>query len=232
MKASVIIPAGGVGKRFGSQVPKQFAELGDIPLIVHTIRIFDTVEDVEAIVIPVHNEWFTFTKELIEKYKCDKVKEVIIGGLERQDSVYNGLLSETVKNSEIVLVHDAVRPFASAKLVQRIINETEDFGAVIPGIPPKETVKEKTNNGLVVKTLERQKLSLIQTPQGFWTDVITSAYRKAKEASFFGTDEASLVEFIGYKVTIIDGEDENIKITTPFDLKIAELIMKEKYQSQ
>jgi|YNPMSStandDraft_2_1061718.scaffolds.fasta_scaffold03869_3 2-C-methyl-D-erythritol 4-phosphate cytidylyltransferase len=232
MKSSVIIPAGGIGKRFGSQVPKQFVDLAGIPILVHTIRIFDTVEDVVSIVIAVHNEWFTYTKEIVEKYKCEKVKEIIIGGQERQDSVFNGLLTETIKNSEIVLVHDAVRPFASPKLVQTIISETEDFGAVIPGIPPKETVKEVNNKGLVVKTLERNKLSLIQTPQGFWTDIITSAYRKAKEASFIGTDEASLVEFIGYKVTIVDGEDENIKITTPFDLKVAELIMQEKLQNK
>lgn len=232
MKSSVIIPAGGVGKRFGAQVPKQFVELSGIPILIHTIRIFDTVEDVDSIVVAVHNEWFTHTKEIIKKYNCEKVKEIIIGGQERQDSVFNGLLTETVKQSEIVLVHDAVRPFVSPSLVQKIINETEDFGAVIPGIPPKETVKEKSSKGLVVRTLERNKLSLIQTPQGFWTDIITSAFRKAKEANFQGTDEASLVEFIGYKVTIIDGEDENIKITTPFDLKVAELIMQEKMKNQ
>lgn len=228
MKCSVIIPAGGIGKRFGTQMPKQFVELGGVPIIIHTIRIFDQVEDVEGIVIPVHNEWFTHTKELIEKYNCNKVKEIIIGGVERQDSVFNGLHTKTVQDSEIVLVHDAVRPFAEPKMVQNIITLTEDYGSVIPGLTPKETVKERNNKGIVLKTIDRNKLSLIQTPQGFWNDIITSAYTKASAAGFKGTDEASLVEFIGYKTTIIDGDDSNIKITTPFDLKIAELIMNER----
>ncbi len=224
MKTSVIIPAGGIGVRFGSQVPKQFLELNDIPIIVHTIRLFDRIDDVESIVIPVHNEWFTHTQELMKKYDCKKVKEVIIGGIERQDSVFNGLHTQSAKNSDIILVHDAVRPFASLQMIQNIIDSTEDYGAVIPGITPKETVKEKNNKGTVIKTLDRNKLSLIQTPQGFWVDIITSAYTKAANAGFKGTDEASLVEFIGFKITVIEGEDSNIKITTPFDLKVAELM--------
>ncbi len=228
MKCSVIIPAGGIGKRFGSQVPKQFVELDGVPIIIHTIRIFDKLEDVEGIVIPVHNEWFTHTKQLIEKFNCSKVKEVIIGGVERQDSVFNALHTKTVKESEIVLVHDAVRPFADPVMVQNIINLTEEYGSVIPGLTPKETVKERNNKGMVIKTIDRNKLSLVQTPQGFWNDVLISAYEKSAAAGFKGTDEASLVEFIGYKTTIIDGDDSNIKITTQFDLKIAELIMNER----
>lgn len=227
MKTSVIIPAGGIGLRFGTHVPKQFTELNSIPIIVHTIRLFDTIDDVEAIVIPVHNEWFTFTQELMKKYNCHKVKEVIIGGIERQDSVFNALHTKSIKDSDIVLVHDAVRPFASPTMIQNIIDSTEDYGAVIPGITPKETVKEKNNKGTVVKTIDRSKLSLIQTPQGFWVDIITSAYTKAASAGFKGTDEASLVEFIGFKITVVDGEDANIKITTPFDIKVAELMMNE-----
>ncbi len=227
MKSCVIIPAGGIGKRFGTDVPKQFVELKGIPLIIHTIKIFDNIDDIESIVIPVHNEWFTYTKEIIEKYNCNKVKEVIIGGIERQDSVFNGLHTKSVTESEIVLVHDAVRPFATPLMVQNIINATEDFGAVIPGITPKETVKEKNSKGTIVKTMDRNKLSLIQTPQGFWTEIITNAYTKAAAAGFKGTDEAALVEFIGYRITVIEGDDSNIKITTPFDLKIAELIMGE-----
>lgn len=227
MKTSVIIPAGGVGKRFGSNIPKQFVEMAGMPLIIHTIKIFDRIDDVESIVIPVHNEWFTYTKEIVEKFKCEKVKEVIIGGIERQDSVFNGLHSKSVQDSEIVLVHDAVRPFANPLMIQNLINTTEEYGAVVPGITPKETVKEKNSKGTVVKTLDRNKLTLIQTPQGFWTDIIVNAYTQAAAAGFKGTDEAQLVEFIGFKVTVVDGEDANIKITTPFDLKMAELIFNE-----
>lgn len=228
MKASVIIPAGGIGSRFGGEIPKQFVELNGMPLIIHTIRIFDKIDDVEAIVVPVHNEWFSFMKELVVKYDLTKVKEVIIGGQDRQDSVCNGLQSKYCKDSEMVLVHDAVRPFAEAKMIQKIIDATEDFGAVIPTIAPQDTIKEKNNKDIIVKTLDRSKICRVQTPQGFWYDIISAAYEKANLAGFKGTDEASLVEFIGYKVSVVEGEESNIKITTPFDLKVAQLIMNEK----
>lgn len=228
MNCSVIIPAGGVGKRFGSTMPKQFIEMNGIPILIHTIRIFDKIDDVESIVIPVHNEWFTFTKEIIAKYECHKVKEVVIGGLERQDSVFNGIHTKSVQESEIVLVHDAVRPFASPLLVQNLINAAEDYGAAIPIIIPKDTIKEKNNKGIVVRTLDKNKHCLVQTPQAYWYDIISKAYTEATKASFQGTDEASLVEFIGYKVSVVEGEETNIKITSPFDLKISEVIFKEK----
>ncbi len=228
MNCSVIIPAGGIGKRFGSTMPKQFIEMNGIPILIHTIRIFDKIDDVESIVIPVHNEWFTFTKEIIAKYECHKVKEVVIGGLERQDSVFNGIHTKSVQESEIVLVHDAVRPFASPLLVQNLINAAEDYGAAIPITIPKDTIKEKNNKGIVVRTLDRNKHCLVQTPQAFWYDIISKAYTEATKASFQGTDEASLVEFIGYKVSVVEGEETNIKITSPFDLKVSEVIFKEK----
>lgn len=228
MNCSVIIPAGGIGKRFGSTMPKQFIEMNGIPILIHTIRIFDKIDDVESIVIPVHNEWFTFTKEIIAKYECHKVKEVVIGGLERQDSVFNGIHTKSVQESEIVLVHDAVRPFASPLLVQNLINAAEDYGAAIPIIIPKDTIKEKNNKGIVVRTLDKNKHCLVQTPQAFWYDIISKAYTEATKASFQGTDEASLVEFIGYKVSVVEGEETNIKITSPFDLKVSEVIFKEK----
>jgi 2-C-methyl-D-erythritol 4-phosphate cytidylyltransferase len=224
MKCCAIIPAGGIGKRFGSDLPKQYVEIDSVPVIIHTLRIFEQIDDVEAVVLSVHNEWFTYTKELIKKFNVSKVAEIVIGGVERQDSVSHALRTKSVDSAEIVLVHDAVRPFATKGLIQRVIDAAEEAGAVIPFVTPNETVKEVTKKGMVVKTLDRSKMALIQTPQGFWQDIILNAYTQAANAGFNGTDSASLVEFIGYKVTVIDGEETNIKITNPFDLKIGNMI--------
>lgn len=224
MKCCAIIPAGGIGKRFGSDLPKQYVEIDSVPVIIHTLRIFEQIDDVEAIVLSVHNEWFTYTKELIKKFNVSKVAEIVIGGVERQDSVSHALRTKSVDSAEIVLVHDAVRPFATKGLIQRVIDAADEAGAVIPFVTPNETVKEVTKKGMVVKTLDRSKMALIQTPQGFWQDIILNAYTQAANAGFNGTDSASLVEFIGYKVTVIDGEETNIKITNPFDLKIGNMI--------
>jgi len=228
MKCCTIIPAGGVGKRFGSEIPKQFVEIDSIPVLIHTLRIFENIDDVEAVILSVHSEWFTYTKELIKKYDIKKVAEIVIGGVERQDSVSHALRTKSVESAEIVLVHDAVRPFVSKELIQNVIDAAEEAGAVIPAVMPNETIKEKTHKGMVVKTVDRSKLCMVQTPQGFWQDIISNAYTQAAKAGFVGTDSASLVEFIGYKVTIIDGEDSNIKITTPFDLKVGKMIMEER----
>ncbi|MBX3043880.1 MAG: 2-C-methyl-D-erythritol 4-phosphate cytidylyltransferase [Candidatus Kapabacteria bacterium] len=224
MKCCTIIPAGGVGKRFGSEIPKQYVEIDSVPVIIHTLRLFEKIDDVEAVVLVVHNEWYTFTKELIKKFNITKVSEVVIGGLERQDSVNHGIRTKSAEQSEIILVHDAVRPFATTDLVQRVIDNAEEVGAVIPAVYPRETVKEITKKGTVVKTLDRSKLALAQTPQGFWQDIILNAYSQASNAGFVGTDSASLVEFIGYRVTVIEGEDTNIKITNPFDLEVGNMI--------
>lgn len=227
MKTTIIIPAGGVGKRFGSDRPKQFVDFAGVPLIVHTIKLFDSIDEADSIVIPVHSEWYTYTKELVAKYELTKVKDIIIGGIERQDSVHNALHTKSVEDADIILVHDAVRPFCTPALVRKIIETADETGAAIPIIAPKETVKEISKKSMVVKTLDRSKLALIQTPQGYWNDIIRNAYDNARKAGFVGSDSASLVEFLGYKVTVVEGEDSNIKITTPFDYKVGQLIFED-----
>jgi 2-C-methyl-D-erythritol 4-phosphate cytidylyltransferase len=121
-----------------------------------------------------------------------------------------------------------IRPFCTPKLVKKIIATVEDTGAAIPTTKTKETIKEISYKNEVVRTVDRTKLCMVQTPQGFWYDILSNAYEKAKTAGFFGTDSASLVEFIGYKITVVEGEDSNLKITTPFDLKVGQLIYDEK----
>lgn len=231
MKCSVIIPAGGLGRRFGGALPKQYIELEGKPILIHTISMFEEMEEVENIVVSVHTEWYTRTSEMIKYYGLTKVAELVIGGLERQDSVNNALHTKTIENSEIVLVHDAVRPFVTKDLVRKVIEAADETGAVIPVIRAKDTIKEVTARGIVVKTIDRSKLVMVQTPQGFWTDILRNAYDKAKAASYLGSDSAQLLEFIGYKVTTIDGDDENLKITTPFDLKVGAMILDERKSS-
>ncbi|HRT68010.1 MAG TPA: 2-C-methyl-D-erythritol 4-phosphate cytidylyltransferase, partial [Bacteroidota bacterium] len=180
------------------------------------------------IVIAVHSEWFTFTKELVQSYKLEKVKDIVVGGKERQDSIYNALHSKATLDADIVLIHDSVRPFISQQSIKKIITAADDFGAVILGTTPKDPVKEIDYKGEVIRTLQRGKLSISQTPQAFWRDIIMNSYEKAREVNYVGADSSQLVEFAGYKVSVIEGEDTNIKITTPLDLKIAELILEEK----
>lgn len=224
MKVAVIITAGGKGERFGGEMPKQFIELKGKPIIIHTIEKFSNIPSIESIVIPVHSEWFTYTKELISKYDLPKVKDVVVGGKERQDSIYNALQSKSLEDIDIIMVHDSVRPFIEEKLVNKIIELTEDYGAVIAGTAPKDPVKEINTKGEIQRTIQRNKVSISQTPQSFWKDIITTAYQKARDVNYIGSDSSQLVEFLGYKVSVVEGSEYNIKITTQFDLKLAELI--------
>ncbi len=228
MKCSVIIPAGGLGKRFGGDTPKQFLELAGKPILIHTISLFENMDEIENIVVSVHTEWYTRASEMIKSYGFKKVSELVIGGLERQDSVNNALHTKSIEDSELVLVHDAVRPFVTSKLVRKIIETAEETGAAIPYIRPKDSIKEITAREIVVKTIDRSKLVMVQTPQGFWTDILRNAYDKAKAANYFGSDSAQLLEFIGYKVTVVGGEDENIKITTPLDIRVGSMILEDR----
>lgn len=227
MKTSVVIPAGGKGERFGSDIPKQFLELRGKPVIVRTVELFDEIDEIDSIVIAVHSEWFTYTKELINKYNLKKVKDVVVGGKERQDSIYNALHSKAIEDSEIVMIHDSVRPFLSKETIVKVLEMTEENGAVILGSTPKDPVKEINNKSQVVRTIQRGKLTITQTPQSFWKDIIITAFEKAREVNYVGSDSSQIVEFLGYKVTVVEGDKNNIKLTTPFDLKVAELILDE-----
>lgn len=229
MKTVVIVPAGGIGKRFGGDLPKQFTDLKGTPIIIHTLRIFQNTPEVDSIVIPVHSDHFARMKKLMEEYDdISKVKEIVIGGSKRQESVINALHTKEASDADIILVHDAVRPLTSIALVQKVISETEEIGAVIPGIRPNDTLKEISGAGSIVKTIDRARICLVQTPQGYWQELINNAYKSASEAGFEGTDSSSLVEFIGYKVQVIDGEQSNMKITTKLDLKVAEMLLDKK----
>ena len=225
-EVATIIPAGGSGKRYGGKVPKQYLELEGVPVIIRTMMNFQRCEDVSIIIVAVAKEQITLIKDLINEYNITKVKNIVLGGTERIYSINNALRAKAIDNCDIVLVHDAVRPFPGRKLITEIIKNAEEYGAAIPGLPPSETIKSADEDDYVKNTIDRSELRNIQTPQGFKLPIIKEAYRNATDNNLFGTDDASLVEHTGKKVKIIPGNRQNIKITTPFDMTIAKEILK------
>lgn len=221
LKCTVIIPAGGVGKRFGGQIPKQYIDLLDIPIIIRTIQIFDKIPLIHNIIISLNPEWFGFINDGVQKHRIQKIPVLVAGGKERQDSVLNCINLEQVKNADIILVHDAVRPCTTRDLVLNIIKSANEYGAAIPGLQARETTKLIDNEGFVKETISRTQLRNIQTPQGFKTGIFLRAYNDINSKQIF-TDDASLVESLGLKVKIIEGEETNIKITNSNDIKVAE----------
>lgn len=215
-RVAAIIVAGGEGRRFGS--PKQFALIKGKAVLDWSVEKFESHALIREIVLVLPDE--RGKEQYFSRYK--KVTAAVRGGARRQDSVWNGLSCLDRQGAEVILVHDAVRPLVRAEVITRVIQEAEKSGAAIPAIPVGETVKEAAG-GRVVRTLEREKLFRVQTPQGFSYGLLVKAMRQAREEHFYGTDEATLVERIGGRVTIVEGDPLNIKITTPADLKIAEV---------
>jgi 2-C-methyl-D-erythritol 4-phosphate cytidylyltransferase len=225
MSICAVIPAGGAGRRFASTVPKQFVKLDGVPIIIHTLNVFDRCRSIDRIVLASHALWIEELKNLIEKYNIKKVHDIIPGGEERYISVLNALSSAAALNSDYIMVHDAVRPFASDDLITRTAEACSESGAAIPALPPKETLKEVSEDR-VVKTLRRCDIVSVQTPQAFRRDILVKAYEDLPEDKSNITDDASLVERAGYEVRVIRGEERNIKITTKFDIEIAEMFLK------
>jgi len=229
LKVTAIVPAAGRGERMKREkVSKQYLPLGGRPILVHTLLVFENCPAVEEIILAVGEEEIDYCwQAIVKRFGLRKVKRVVPGGERRQDSVYNAL--QMVKQDcGIVLIHDSVRPFVTGEILQRTIEETKMHKAVATAIPVTDTIKEGNGLGFVERTLNRARLWSIQTPQGFEINVLKEAYSRAQEENFYGTDEASLVERIGYPVKVIEGSHENIKITTPEDLIIAEAILRER----
>lgn len=227
MVSTVIIPAGGVGKRFGADIPKQYVELGNKPIIIHTLEVFQRSEFIDNIVISSDPDWKSNIIFLCQKYSIDKLSGIVESGKERQDSIYNALVSEFSANSDIILVHDAVRPFIDDNLIKCCIDTAIRTGTAVPGVKPKNTIKNVQDNK-VLRTLNRDRLIEVHTPQVFKADLIKEAFEYARKKGIISTDSSSCVEAIGHSVTIVESSYENIKITSPFDLEIAKLILKTK----
>lgn len=215
-RVSAIIVAAGEGQRFGS--PKQFAPLGGKPVLEWCLEAFEAHAEVDEVVLVVKDE--AKGKEYLQRY--GKVSAVARGGEKRQDSVLSGFQQLDPAQAGVVLIHDGVRPFISGPLISRVIQATREKGAAIPVIPVEDTIK-MVEAEEVKRTLEREKLFRVQTPQGFLYSTLKKALVKAGQEGFYGTDEASLVEKAGERVAVVQGDFRNIKVTTPEDLKIAEV---------
>lgn len=205
----------------GAAVNKQYLPLGDRPVLSHTIALFDRNPRVDhIIVICPKAEIPLCQQEVIEPFGFTKVRPLVAGGAERQDSVRNGLQACQANDEDIVLIHDGARPLLSPDLIEPVIAATERFGAAIVGVPVKDTIKQVTN-GLIDTTPDRSRLWQAQTPQSFRFGLIRDAHIKALQQNYYGTDDASLIEWLGAPVAMIEGSYRNIKITTPEDLVLA-----------
>ncbi len=229
MKAAVLVPAAGMGRRMGGAVSKQYLELSGRPILAHTLSLFDAHPLVDVIYPIVPAEDIPFCRaRILEPYGFTKVKRLIGGGAERQDSVANGLaaLAEDgyTEARRPVLVHDGARPLLDTRLLADLLRSIEGNGAAIMAVPAKDTIKVVTEMR-IERTLDRSLLWQAQTPQGASFELMQRAFALAAEEGFYGTDEASLFERIGSPVAIVAGDYRNIKVTTPEDLVIAKALL-------
>ncbi len=234
MKVFVIIPAAGLGTRMSpssatlKSKSKQFFELDGTPILVHTLRKFTQCSQVDEILVALRrNETLGFQKQ-IEQEKLGKRIRIVEGGEHRQNSVANALAALDAAADDIVLVHDAVRPFVDEETITGVIAAVKKYDAAIAGVPAIDTVKqvERTADGaVVIATVPRERMVLAQTPQGFRFGLLKKAFDEAMSDGFMGTDEASLIERAGGTVHVVMGSPRNLKITTPGDLELAEFFL-------
>jgi len=221
---AAVIAAGGIGERFGSDTPKQFLEIEGVPIVVRAIKPFLLQPGMKSIAVVVPVNWLNWMKDKVKEYDLGKMVKVIKGGSHRGESVYNGL--KALKETDIVHIHDAARPFITRELLERVSQKAWEYGGAAVAVPVKDTVK-KESDGVIVSTLNRDNLWRVQTPQTFRTKVIQKAYKVAVKLGFQGTDDCVLLERLtGIKVKLVPGSELNIKITTPEDYVLSKAIAK------
>jgi 2-C-methyl-D-erythritol 4-phosphate cytidylyltransferase len=230
MKVFVIIPAAGLGTRMagaatGKTPAKQFTEVNGVPILIHTLRKFAESREVSEIYVALRkSEAESFRPRLQQEYFTKPV-HIVDGGEHRQESVANALAAVPAEDKDLVLVHDAVRPFMDQEIIRNVIEAAAKHGAAIAAVPAVDTIKqvERTAEGAIVKaTIPREHIVLTQTPQGFRFHLLKQAFEEATRDGFTGTDESSLIERLGHEVAVVMGSPRNIKITTPHDLELAE----------
>jgi 2-C-methyl-D-erythritol 4-phosphate cytidylyltransferase len=211
-----------------SKMSKQLIPLRGRPLIAHTLSEFEKSTRISEVVLVVNRGVIDYYKQnVVERYHFKKVRRVVGGGVNRQDSVYSGLLALS-PYIEIVSIHDGARPLVTSELIDKTVELLGDKNGIVVAVPAQDTIKIIGEDGIVVETPKRSSLWAVQTPQVFPLKLIKEAIERANEEGFVGTDDASLMERLGYKVHIVLGTKENMKITTPIDLTIAEVIMNER----
>jgi len=216
---SIIITAGGIGKRMGSNIPKQFIEVKGKPILMHTIECFYSFNSNCQIILTLPSEWTSYWNELIEKYQF-KIKHIVVdGGKERYDSIKNAL---SFCEFDVIGVHDGVRPLVSNQTIEKCIENIKELKAIIPVLAIKESLRQIDQNNS--RAVSRSSYVSVQTPQFFIAKIIKNAYNQPFHDNI--TDDASLVEQMGQKIHLVEGNEENIKVTTPMDLEIINLLIK------
>jgi 2-C-methyl-D-erythritol 4-phosphate cytidylyltransferase len=224
-----IIPAAGIGSRMHADRAKQMLELGGTPLIVHTLGRFEECEAIDRIILVLQPNLTSEVLGLISRHNLKKITRVVAGGPERQDSVYRGLQVIKPEEAAVIAVHDAVRPFVRPDEIKTVVERAARTGAALMALAATDTIKQ-VRSGRVQRTLDRRRIYYAQTPQAFHYPVIREAYERAYADGFMATDDSQLVERIGKRVSVIEGSQINIKITRPFDLKVAEVIHREFFE--
>ena len=225
-RIAAILPAAGMGTRMGAEMPKQFLELDGTPIVIHSLRRIASCAQVTDIIVATRADEVARLEERIAKEKFKQTVRVVRGGDSRQDSVA-AALAEVPKDAEIVLVHDAVRPFVTTEQIARVIEEARRCQAAILGIPAMDTVKEvkraslPEDVALITGTIPRERVVLAQTPQAFATKLLKEAFARAQVDGVNASDEAGLVERIGHDVHVVLGSERNMKITRPADMELA-----------
>ncbi len=228
-KAVLLIPAAGSGRRMGGSVSKQYLQLAGRPLLAHTLALFDSHPLVEAIypIVPAEDHDYC-REEIVSKYRFTKVKRLIAGGAQRQDSVRNGFLALAGDGYDQprrpVLIHDGARPLFDPRLLPELLHQVDRQGACIVAVPVKDTIKQVAA-GRIIASPERESLWQAQTPQGFQYHVLEQAFSRAGDGPLPATDDAALVAAAGFSVAVVPGDDRNLKITTPADLVIAAALL-------
>ncbi len=217
-KVYAIIPAGGSGKRIGGGTPKQFMTFNGRELIAYTINIFNKCEKVDEIIVSVQPEYFELIEKIKLKFGFDKLANIVEGGKERQDSVFNALISLKADNEDFVLVHDAARPLLPQSVLDNAINTAIKKGNAVVAIKAKDTLVN--GKEIIVNYINRSEISYIQTPQIFKYTTLLKAMQKARDESFLGTDESMLVTRLGETANLVQGSSLNFKITTESDVEL------------
>ncbi len=224
VKAFALIPAAGMGKRMGASINKQYLQLDGLPIVARTISVFEQSPAIEAIYLVIPEAEIPYCHEhVVAACGFRKVVEIVPGGRERQNSVMNGLraMRPHLSDEDVVVIHDGVRPLITSELLRESIDVACGNDGALVAVPAKDTIKD-VRDGIVINTPDRESLWQAQTPQSFRFGVIYAAHQAAEQEGFIGTDDASLVERCGGAVRIVRGDYQNIKITTPEDLVLAE----------
>ena len=227
MFVSVIIAAAGNSTRYGTGKSKQFLILDNTPVLIKSIQAFEAIDDVKEIIVTARKQDFDIIEDFIAQYGVRKVKHIVEGGATRQDSIY-AAVENVDEKADLVAVHDGARPLIKREVIESVIQKADEVDAAACAVPVKDTIKIIDSSGKIVTTPERDSLRAVQTPQIFRFSLYKEAIEKAASDGKQYTDDCQLVESMGYPVYLVDGDYENIKITTPDDLLVAEKFLSER----